>query len=1148
MMLNERQQQAVTEINRDVLVLAGAGTGKTRVLTEKYLYLLETRGFKPERIVAITFTQKAAHEMRSRVREALESKVHLSHGRERDFWQEKLDAMGSAYIGTFHGFCQRILSEFALEAGIHPHMAILSSGEERIILKTAAERVCSKMASEGTGEEEQAFIEAFLKYGQNFFLKSISQVLPKVRESGEPIASWIQNSTHGERLDLDQAIGRLDAAVCALLQSEVRDRLTPRAKELLMELETKWNTLSPNPSQEIHDVSEGLEKLRSLLPKNLGVAIRPWIDEVHEEADKVSAAFCEREFLRWLPVLGRYLQYLNDEYTLAKERDGKMDFTDLQVKVRDLLRSHPKIRYECQQRYDYFMVDEFQDTNMLQLAIVNLLVGDEERTNRMGRLFVVGDAKQSIYRFRGAQVEVVQTLSLELENEKGVILPLQANYRCHPAIIEGINVIFEKLFEDESIPYHPLEAGRQAMTLEAECHWEILQTPESSREEEAERIAAFIRRTVDEKRLRVQADKGERTLNYGDVAILMRAMTDVDLYEAALRRWGVPYRISGGFGYYGLQEVQDQLNLIRLVHNSQDSTALLALLRSPYCGWDDEALYMLTYQNNDLMHGFYRLEDAPPGVSVSMWERLLRFRQLIAELQAGRGVMTVSEILRTAIDTMRYNQVLCAFPHAERALANIDKLLRKAEEFAATAGRYGLGDFINFIGELVAADEREGEADVEADDDVVQVLTVHAAKGLEFPLVIVADMERRLLQTETAPIFTHNQWGLGFKIPDGRGGFLDSPRRMLIRDLQRAEELSELKRLLYVALTRAKDFLVLSGMDMAKVWDGEVKTWGDWIRGVLPIGVEGRELFLGHQRVYVIDDPLPEIPDTIIPDLPLQFVAEATPAVEPITMSFSAKDPTRIIPVTSLLNFMRCPLEYQERSRTKEANVTETIMNHGALLGQLLHQLMALEQSSSCHHREYREAVTSVSQEIQQQYKRNGHEIEEYIRRKSHLLPPEEQEIFRESSLRLWSVYERSIYNNFEGKVFSEYEFIVPLGDYFLQGIIDRLMVGEDGEIVLVDFKTDRHANTQMDMLYQKYRPQLLTYALAVRDIFGKPPVRSEIFFLSADKAISESFSDQILSKWHQRLTEAANLWINQKNDPVHCDNCPENSVCSVSL
>lgn len=1121
MILNEKQQQAVMESNRDLLVLAGAGTGKTRVLTEKYLYLLESQGWSPQRIVAITFTQKAAFEMRTRIRESLEAKVLSSKTKEKSFWQDKLEGLSYAYIGTFHGFCQKLLKEFVLESGSYGQMAILSSGEERIILNRALERTCVRMATQGTEEENQAFFDAVIEWGLEFFTKDIGHLLPKLRESGASIEYWTQKTRGASAESVVNSIAHLEEAITALLQSEYRERLTPRGQNLLHQLESEKYAYLPNADAEISQVVVRMEQLRKNLPKNIGVAVRPHIDDLHEQAEKVRMAFSQREFERWLPVIERFLIDIDESYNETKNKEGKMDFADLQIRVRDLLLHNPEIRRECQERYEYFMVDEFQDTNRLQMEIVHLLVGDAHIGQGIGRLFVVGDPKQSIYRFRGAQVEVVEKLSNKLSADDGKIVALQENYRCHPAIIDGVNTVFSTVFADETIPYHPLIPGRQE-SPEDGGRWEIIVSPEGSRQEEAERIASYIRRTIDEG-VAGPGDEREdtRTLRYGDIAILMRAMTHIELYERALRRYAIPYRLSGGIGYYGLQEVQDQLNLVRLIHNSQDSIALLALLRSPYCGWNDEDIYRLASSENNLLSGFYQLQSAPEGITDNVWERLLHLRQCITELQAIRGVKTVSEILQMAMDKLGYTEVICAFPHAERAMANIEKLLSKAEEFSSTAGRYGLGDFIDFIGELIAVDEREGEAEMETDDDGVRILTIHAAKGLEFPIVIVADMERRMLKPETAPILLHYQHGIGYKIPDGRGELLDSPLRAKIREAQKIEELSEEKRLFYVALTRAKEKLVLSGIDGQKNWDGQVKSWGDWLRMVLTTQTND-QYTLGERTVRVIDQSSAgTLADKTIASEDFLHQVAAGMEADYAEVMIPTASLFQKISVTSLLSIMKCPKRFNEIRHNKPSTNDELSngKSHGALIGQIIHRLVALEDLLELD------------------------EVQAIIGRSTGMLPVEDQRIVGESVIQLWSSYMNSKYPKFKGKVFSEYEFIVPLGSCYLQGVMDRLMITEEGQMILVDFKTDQNAAKRMDQLINDYRPQLMAYAVAVRKIFGSPPMRAELYFLSADSIIEEQFSEETLDEWEKKLTETAVSWL-QKDFQGICEGCLEAFHC----
>jgi ATP-dependent helicase/nuclease subunit A len=669
--------------------------------------LIQEKGYDPRRIVAITFTQKAALEMRGRIREAIDMRhIEASDSRSKLFWEQHLKSLEDAYIGTFHGLCGNILRENPIVTGIIPGMRVLSEGEERILLASAAERACVNASHQGRLEDRELFWKAIIQFGLNFFLEQLKSYFPKIRESGLPVSEWVQVREFKLEMTAEDRYSKLQEAVRDILESDARRKATENSQRILRELEDRFNELIPGPSDGFTECASKLKQLKGLLPKNMGRELRPYIDEIHDAADQLLLRESHTEYQKWTGCISRFFELMSEAYSEEKRLQNALDFTDLQLKTRDLLRDKPEIREEIQNRYDYFLVDEFQDTNLLQLEIVRLLTGNK---HSKGRLFVVGDAKQSIYRFRGAQVQVVKDLEEELKGRNGQVLPLVENYRCHPAIIDMINHISEATFRDDEITYQGLIAAKNEISSDL-AKMRILTSQTNSRTDEAEKLADYIHYIVNIEQPPIDLGDGKsRKLGYGDIALLLRAMTHVEEYTAAFESRGIPFTLGSGSGYYGLQEVLDQLNLIRLIHNSRDAVALLALLRSPYAGLSDADLFWLAEDRGDLLETFYEGDQIPQGLSESSWRRVLRLRRWVGEVQKSRSYLSVSEIIRRAMNDLGYIHVIAAFPGAERSLANLDKLLHKADAYAEVNGRYGIGEFIEYIGNMVAAQEREGK-------------------------------------------------------------------------------------------------------------------------------------------------------------------------------------------------------------------------------------------------------------------------------------------------------------------------------------------------------------------------------------------------------------------------------------------------------
>ena len=360
---------------------------------------MEQEGLDPREIVAITFTQKAAYEMKTRVRQAMTERMLAAEGERRGYWQSRLEALESAYIGTFHGFCQALLREFPLVSGVVPNLRILSEGEEQILLAAAAERAATRAAREGTPDEKEAYWRMVIDHGIPFFLRQLKIFFPKLRESGRTLPDWARTTMENTVLG-EAPVERLRSAVLDLLNYADRKRLTERTKAVLAEAETQLAELFPDPAEETAEAVRRLNRLQAMFPRTLGKSIREYLEGIHLAIDAVLEYFANKEFLWRIPVTVRFLNLLAEEYRRAKELQGALDFTDLQIRpvISCGASGDPPFVPE---RYAYFMVDEFQDTNHLQLS---LSVCCPAKSGWAGPFVCGGRPKQSIYRFRGPRL------------------------------------------------------------------------------------------------------------------------------------------------------------------------------------------------------------------------------------------------------------------------------------------------------------------------------------------------------------------------------------------------------------------------------------------------------------------------------------------------------------------------------------------------------------------------------------------------------------------------------------------------------------------------------------------------------------------------------------------------------------------------
>ncbi|HEY6009108.1 MAG TPA: UvrD-helicase domain-containing protein, partial [Geobacteraceae bacterium] len=446
-------------------------------------------------------------------------------------------------------------------------------------------------------------------------------------------------------------------------------------------------------------------------------------------------------------------------YRLRKQRRGALDFDDLLVKSRDLLARDGELRQELQRRFAVVMVDEFQDTNPIQKELVDLLVGPEQR------LFIVGDPKQSIYLFRGADVQVFAAIREEIISRGGSDLYFQESFRSRKGIIDFVNSLFSRIMAGGSNPFEVVYREGDHLIPERRdpddppCV-EFITLDDTSdanqkRQVEATTIAARIRRLVqgtagvevfDRQATGTGSVPLPRTPRYGDIAILFRRFSNLKLFERALRREGIPYYVVKGRGFFHCQEILDICSLLRYLEFDGDLVALAGVLRSPLCGVSDETLYLLAeacgglnrwerllrrHRNADEEGDLWTLIDP------SDRERLVALDCLLTRLRPLRDRLTLAELLEEILTATDVASTLLTTFQGEQKVANLRKLIELSRSFASL-DEGALRRFIAFLTELTTAEPTEAEAVIAAEgEDVVRLMTVHQSKGLEFPIVFV---------------------------------------------------------------------------------------------------------------------------------------------------------------------------------------------------------------------------------------------------------------------------------------------------------------------------------------------------------------------------------------------------------------------------
>ena len=815
--LNDKQGIAATESGRDVVVTAGAGSGKTSTLVARYACLL-AKGTKPRRIAAITFSIKAAQEMRSRVRSTLmKLQEQAIDEEERHHWGELSTQIDSARIGTIHSLCAEILRNHPAEAGLDPRFDLIDEGLSTSLRVQVVEDTLARLV------EEDRFLPLLFQVPVHDLSKMLKQMLKSRLETQEAFEIAVDNRSRlikelGERmasLQIMELINELREMSPGELKADAGEKLADVVRELLADWSLAEQALEDDdPVQcalhlyqirRIHLMTRAGTK-GSITKENF-LEFRVRYDALLNpltygavSKDELPSTEAEALFEQLLPLLREAFDRVHQAYRAQLDKRQALDFDDLEDYAHRLL-NIPEVRERWQKELDAVMVDEYQDTNRRQRDIVNALAGDR------GCLFMVGDMRQSIYRFRRADVTVFREEQERIERQNGLLVDLDRTYRAHEQLLGATGDLLSDVIGTEEdkvrkyyVPYTPLVA-----------HWKEPKHPVKAPHVEfivgTGEDAATAKPIAGQAlaaRLQQLKQEGQIT-NWDEVALLFRASTGYPYYEEALEDAGIPFVTVAGRGFYDRPEIRDLLNILRAIADPLDDLSFAGLLRSPAFGLSDAGLFQLRQPELPYWHALQgdlsHLSEPDQACARRVLSKLNLLMPMVDRVP-------VAELLKRVIDELDYRAILAtadigfekrkASKAGGRLWRNLDKLLADTQLSQAVNVR----DFLDKLETLNDAGAREGEASAEAEGSV-RLMTIHSSKGLEFPIVVLADAGRGK-PSNKANAFLSDELGVTFKL---------DPTPMLFRlakFMDKDQDECEDFRVLYVALTRAQSKLIIS--------------------------------------------------------------------------------------------------------------------------------------------------------------------------------------------------------------------------------------------------------------------------------------------------------------------------------------------------
>jgi len=808
------RERITGDLSSNLGVEAGAGTGKTTVLVERVTNVLATGTATVDELVVITFTEKAAAELSTRVRDALDRRAATTGGDEHERVLAAARDLYRGHIETIHSFAGGLLRERPVEAGIDPLFDVVDGLAGSLSFDAAYEAFQDELLSARSPELDRALRrglgldelrEACELINQYRYLRPLQHPahhdgeltthLVEFRRIADELQALLVACDPGEDSAVVIAEGILDwVAALEALKTEADQEFQLLYRDRAYTHESRGSQANWGP--------EGKAELKAL-------------QRAYRDAHEAAQDGLRTDAL--LSLLPRIEQFVND-YEQQRRKDGEPDFDDLLFWASELLRTNKPARDYFRRRYKVILIDEFQDTDPVQAELALLLTSDQEPDGDWrelrpapSRLTVVGDPKQSIYRFRRADIAVYDQVRSKALH--GAHAQISTNFRSNPQMLAALNAVFDKVFDQKPgvqpanvqlvAPPDAENAKRPPIVL-AVGDLDPKTKADDFRREEARTIAVLLHTAHEERwKIRDRRDDDQwRSCRWGDMAILMPARTGIGNYEDALAGAGIPYRHEGSRDFYQRQEVRDLIWVLGAIDDPTDRLALVGALRSSAFAIDDEGLVRHRAEAGSLSY-----RSTTPGPIAAVNEALAE----LSDLHRMRTRFSLAETVRRVVERTRLVEFALTRPDGDQGAANLLAIVDESRLFAA-AGGGGLRPFIRHLRDSMADEQIEIEATVaEETDDVVRIMTVHGAKGLEYPIVALANLAARN-PNHAQPVPREHERFLHFRVgagSSGRHGHFKTPGYDDAWEQEKHYVDAERLRLLYVGATRAREHLIV---------------------------------------------------------------------------------------------------------------------------------------------------------------------------------------------------------------------------------------------------------------------------------------------------------------------------------------------------
>lgn len=1154
------QQKEAFDYKNHISLTANAGSGKTFVLSKRFVEILLNEEIDLSSIVAITFTDKAAGELNKKIAREIDERIlsEENSGKRRKL-EEIRRQLVSANISTIHSFCINILREFSPEAEIDPNFNVIDQSTTNEIFQLCIEDSINTNIKNPESSEELKYIiryfgskKAFIAQLENslnqkntidqisrkLYLRSENEIANYFRQEFETVFDQIfsakisevitilriindfvlkQNKTNKHALETEHILNHFTADLLSV--SKVK-----YLKQFVGSVLTKEYTVRKSGylSKGREEYQDKVETINSLFQELL-----PFFSFDEGNKHEIELARIGKAYLK-------IFNSTNKLYTDRKKQKGYLDFEDLLIFTQQVLQRE-EVKTYLREKFRYIMIDEYQDTNELQYEIFMPILDNL----RSGNLFVVGDEKQSIYMFRNAELEVFNKTKKEIDGAEkaGRLLSLPHSFRMAPALVLFINKIFSNLFNNPDQFFNEVEHNELVCAKDENeiGKVELLLSEAGDETHEYDLIAEKISKLVYDNEVELK-----------DIAILCRKRDSFAELEKVFVKKNIPYSIVGGKGFYQRQTIYDIYNYLSFLLKHENNSALIGILRSPFFNISDLQLYKISLEEGNTF--YEKLKNSSENNS--------ELREVYNRLNENLMIASSTEIyslIRKILLESGYWAVIASKKNSSQEIANVEKLLLLARAFTKKSFK-NLYDFTISMRESIEDHEDEGQAQVTRDENSVKILTIHQAKGLEFNTIFLYNCNDTVKDSsvKSKSLICDKNFGVIAKVPtDGNyfNKYDTAPIVSLYNYIIYRKNLAEIKRLLYVGLTRAKNYLFISA-ELKKEEPNKNSFLYLILKGLnadystnelnLSSEVQFMKLMNGEYKFYnknvSLNVPIiREIEEVKTIELKGRSAQEEKII---LTQKIYDRPKREMISATKISMFTQCPVKYQltyelgyptiynlikERSNEFEFNLIEDdeLRQYAQLKGKLIHTVLKEE----------------VSREELSKYLMTHLSLESFSN-------DSERNDFQISLLKeIEKYYGSNTYQTISksDNYKNEFEVYCEEKEHYLYGIIDKLIIEKD-KLIIIDYKTDNISYDQLNSRAESYIPQLTFYAYVLSKLYKsyKNFQLRLVFLKYADELIVKDINHADLNKYSNELDENIRKIYNSDYKPnlQHCSKC----------